>query len=82
MMVSYVAPVPGSIGVTEAATAHLLDPAMSPPAMTAAILSRISTWYAGAMVGAVLFVIELRKIGRVRFTRWLRDPKQAEMRDG
>ena len=82
MMVSYVAPVPGSIGVTEAATAHLLDPAMSPPAMTAAILSRICTWYAGAMVGAVLFVIELRKIGRARFTRWLRDPEQAKARDG
>ncbi len=82
MMVSYIAPVPGSIGVTEAATAHLLDPAMAPAAMTAAILSRICTWYAGAMVGAVLFVIELRKVGRERFSRWLRDPKAAESRDG
>ncbi len=72
MMVSYIAPVPGSIGVTEAATAHLLDPAMSPPAMTAAILARICTWYAGAMVGAVLFVIELRRIGRDRFARLMR----------
>lgn len=75
MMVNYIAPVPGSIGVTEAATAHLLDPAMSPPAMTAAILARVCTWYAGAMVGAVTFVIELRKIGRARFARWLRDGK-------
>ncbi len=72
LMVSYVAPVPGSIGVTEAATAHLLDPAMGSPAMTAAILARICTWYAAGMVGAVLFMLELRKIGRDRFTRWLR----------
>jgi uncharacterized protein (TIRG00374 family) len=78
MMVSYVAPVPGSIGVTEAATAHLLDPAMSPPAMTAAILARICTWYAGAMIGAVLFVIELRRIGRDRFTRWLKHPEARD----
>jgi uncharacterized protein (TIRG00374 family) len=79
MMVSYIAPVPGSIGVTEAATAHLLDPAMSPPAMTAAILARLCTWYAGAMVGAVLFVIELRRIGRERFTRWLRNPESTDV---
>lgn len=78
MMVSYVAPVPGSIGVTEAATAHLLDPAMGAPAMTAAILARICTWYVGGMVGAVLFVIELRRIGRTRFTRWLRNPEATD----
>lgn len=81
MMVSYIAPVPGSIGVTEAATAHLLDPAMGPPAMTAAILARVCTWYAGAMVGAVLFTLELRRVGFDRFTRWLRDPETAEDRD-
>jgi uncharacterized membrane protein YbhN (UPF0104 family) len=75
MMVSYIAPVPGSIGVTEAATAHLLDPAMAPPAMTAAILARICTWYVAAMVGAVLFVVELRRVGWERFTRWLRAGK-------
>ena len=75
MMVSYIAPVPGSIGVSEAAAAHLLDPAMGPPAMTAAILARCCTWYAGAMVGAVLFTLELRRIGRERFTRWLRAGK-------
>ncbi len=77
LMVSYIAPVPGSIGVTEAATAHLLDPAMGPPAMTAAILARSCTWYAGAMIGAVLFAIELRRIGRDRFTRWLKHPEEA-----
>jgi uncharacterized protein (TIRG00374 family) len=72
MLVSYVAPVPGSIGVTEAAEAHLLDPSMSAPAMTSAILGRVCTWYAGAAVGAVLFVVELRRIGRERFAKWMR----------
>jgi uncharacterized membrane protein YbhN (UPF0104 family) len=72
LLVSYVAPVPGSVGVTEAATAHLLDPAMSPDAMTAAILVRICAWYLGAIVGAVLLVGELRRIGWERFARALR----------
>ncbi|MCE9576004.1 MAG: flippase-like domain-containing protein [Deltaproteobacteria bacterium] len=67
LMVSYVAPVPGSIGVTEAATAHLLDPTMGPPAMTAAILVRICTWYLGAVIGALLLMLELRRIGWKRF---------------
>jgi uncharacterized membrane protein YbhN (UPF0104 family) len=69
LMVSYIAPVPGSIGVTEAATAHLLDPAFGAPAMTAAILVRTCTWYAGAIAGAALFVVELRRIGWARFKR-------------
>jgi uncharacterized protein (TIRG00374 family) len=70
LMVSYIAPVPGSIGVTEAASAHLLDPVIGAPAMTAAILVRTCTWYAGAIAGAALFVVELRRIGWERFKRW------------
>lgn len=72
LLVAYVAPVPGSIGVTEAATAHLLDPAMSPDAMTTAILIRICCWYAAAIAGAVLLAGELRRIGWDRFVRALR----------
>jgi uncharacterized protein (TIRG00374 family) len=75
LMVSYIAPVPGSIGVTEAASAHLLDPAMGAPAMTAAILVRICTWYLAAALGAIAFVVELRRIGRDRF--WRRPAPEA-----
>jgi len=38
-------------------------------AMTAAILVRTCTWYAGAIAGAAMFVIELRRIGWARFKR-------------
>ena len=38
---------------------------------------RICTWYLGAVVGA-LFVVELRRIGWARFTRWLRKEDMHE----
>jgi uncharacterized protein (TIRG00374 family) len=67
LMVSYLAPVPGSIGVTEAASAHLIDPSLGAPATTAAILTRTCTWYLAALIGAVLLALELRRIGWQRF---------------
>lgn len=79
LFVAYVAPVPGSVGVTEAATAHLLDPAMGPDAMTVAILVRICGWYLGAIAGAALLAGELRRLGWDRFVRALRkDRPDAE----
>lgn len=54
LMIAYLAPVPGSIGVTEWATSYLLDPGMSEAGMAAAILLRALTCYAGIPIGALL----------------------------
>lgn len=54
LMVAYLAPIPGSIGVAEVAQAWLIDPALPPRAVAAAAVVRVLCWYAPAAVGAVL----------------------------
>jgi uncharacterized membrane protein YbhN (UPF0104 family) len=60
LMVSYLAPVPGSIGVTEVATNYFLDPAMTDRGMVASTLLRFLCWYILAIPGALLLVNALR----------------------
>lgn len=63
LMVAYLAPVPGSIGITEWVTSYLLDPSMTQAGMTAAILLRALTCYAGIPVGALFVGLEAWKRG-------------------
>jgi len=61
LMVSYLAPVPGSIGVTELATSWLIDPAMTERGMVAATLLRFLCWYALAVPGVVFLLNSVRR---------------------
>jgi glycosyltransferase 2 family protein len=64
LVIAYLAPVPGSIGVTEVTTAYLLDPSLSTQAVTAAVVLRGLFWYLPAVLGgAVLWVWALRRDG-------------------
>jgi uncharacterized membrane protein YbhN (UPF0104 family) len=61
LMVSYLAPVPGAIGVTELATSYLLDPAMTERGMVASTLLRFLCWYVLAIPGLVFLLNSLRR---------------------
>jgi uncharacterized protein (TIRG00374 family) len=65
LLVAYLAPVPGSIGVTELATAYLLDPRLGPEALVVSGLLRVFCWYGVVLPGAALLAWEaLRKSTR------------------
>jgi uncharacterized membrane protein YbhN (UPF0104 family) len=65
LMVSYLAPVPGSIGVTEVATSYLIDPAMTERGMVAATLLRFLCWYVLAIPG-LLFLLNAVRVESLR----------------
>lgn len=55
LMVTYLGIVPGSIGVTEVATAYLLEAQLSPRSLAIAILLRVMTRYVALLPGAFFF---------------------------
>jgi uncharacterized membrane protein YbhN (UPF0104 family) len=57
LFVAYFAPVPGSIGVTELATAYLIDRTISPRAVAAATLLRCCCWYSATLPGAAILLL-------------------------
>jgi uncharacterized membrane protein YbhN (UPF0104 family) len=63
LLVSYLAPVPGSIGVTEVATSYLIDTGMSEPGMVAATLLRFLCWYSVAIPGLFFLLNAVRVEG-------------------
>jgi uncharacterized protein (TIRG00374 family) len=63
LMVAYLAPVPGGIGVTEAATAYLLDPQLGAPAMAVAVALRTLCWYLVALPGGLVLLDSFRLDG-------------------
>ncbi len=65
LMVSYLAPVPGSIGVTEVATSYLIDPQMTERGMVAATLLRFLCWYSVAIPG-LLFLLNAVRVEGLR----------------
>ncbi|MBI4347503.1 MAG: flippase-like domain-containing protein [Elusimicrobia bacterium] len=67
LMVAYLAPVPGSFGVTEWATSYLLDPAMTQEGMAVSILLRTLVSYAGIPLGAGIVAFEAWRRGTVAF---------------
>jgi len=77
LLVSYLAPVPGSIGVTEVLTSYFLDPAMTERSMVASTLLRFLCWYVLAIPGAALLVNAIRAAGwRQLRKQWLPDPQR------
>jgi uncharacterized membrane protein YbhN (UPF0104 family) len=60
-MVEYFAPVPGSMGVTEAVTSYLIDPAMTEPGMAASVLLRLLCWYLTIAPGIVFLAWAFRR---------------------
>ena len=54
LMVAYLAPVPGAIGVTELATSYMLSPALTPEGMAVALTLRILCWYLVALPGVLV----------------------------
>lgn len=70
LMVAYVAPVPGSIGVTEFFTAYLMDPSLGQHAMAVSLMLRTLCWYLALGPGAILLVLALRQ------WRWLKARRQ------
>ncbi|MFH0938860.1 MAG: lysylphosphatidylglycerol synthase transmembrane domain-containing protein [Planctomycetota bacterium] len=56
LMVAYIIPVPGSIGVTEFATSYLLDQTFSGSSLTVAILLRVCTRYLALIPGSIFFL--------------------------
>lgn len=63
LMIAYLSPVPGSIGVTEWFTAYLLDPAVTPEGLAVAVLLRTLCWYSVTLPGALLVLDEVRRAG-------------------
>lgn len=71
LLVSYLAPVPGGMGVTEVLTAYFIDPAMGEASMVAATLARFFCWYVPVLPGALVLFNTLRAVGwRELFARW------------
>lgn len=60
LMVSYIAPVPGSMGVTEVFTAYLLDRDIGVDAMSISILLRFLCWYVVAIPGLFITLYWIR----------------------
>ncbi len=53
LLIAYVAPVPGSVGITEGATSYLMDPSTTEANMAAALILRVACWYLTWIPGPV-----------------------------
>jgi uncharacterized membrane protein YbhN (UPF0104 family) len=77
LLVSYLAPVPGAMGVTEVLTAYFIDPAMGERSMVAATLLRFFCWYVLALPGALVLLNAIRAVGwRELARRWRLQPQR------
>ena len=61
LMIAYLAPVPGSIGITELLTAFMLDPQLAAPSLAVALLLRVFCWYLVAVPGGIILAWIFRK---------------------
>ena len=68
LMIDYLAPVPGSIGITEFVTAYMIDPNLAPPSIVAAVLLRILCKYAVLLPGSFVAINLLRREGLKMFS--------------
>jgi uncharacterized protein (TIRG00374 family) len=60
LMIAYLAPVPGAIGVTEIATSYMLDPNLTAAGMAVSLSLRVLCWYGISLPGALVLVRSLR----------------------
>ncbi|HEX8615585.1 MAG TPA: lysylphosphatidylglycerol synthase transmembrane domain-containing protein [Telluria sp.] len=63
LMIAYLAPVPGAIGVAEVATSYMLDQSLTPQGMAVSVTLRVLCWYLVAVPGAVVLAREFRRAG-------------------
>ena len=63
LLVSFLAPVPGSIGITEVLTIYFLDPALTARGMVVGTLLRFLCAYGLVVPGVVLLANAIRKMG-------------------
>ena len=63
LLVSYLAPVPGSIGVTEVLTSYFLDPQMTERGMVVSTLLRFLCAYVLVIPGTVILAHAIRAVG-------------------
>ncbi len=61
LMIAYLAPVPGAIGVTELATSYLINPNMTSEGIGISLLLRVISWYAPIIPGGILLALAVRK---------------------
>jgi uncharacterized membrane protein YbhN (UPF0104 family) len=67
LMVAYLSPVPGSVGITEFATSYMLDPALTETGMVVSALLRFLCWYMVMLPGALLLADLFRREGLGRW---------------
>jgi uncharacterized membrane protein YbhN (UPF0104 family) len=63
LLVAYIAPVPGSIGVSEVLTNYLIDPSMTESGMVASSLLRFLCSYLPMIPGAIILLEAIRAAG-------------------
>jgi uncharacterized membrane protein YbhN (UPF0104 family) len=63
LLVAYISPVPGSIGVCEVLTSYFIDPAMTQSGMVASCLLRLLCSYLLMIPGAVILLDAIRAAG-------------------
>ena len=63
LLVAYIAPVPGSIGVSEVLTNYLIDPSMTESGMVASSLLRLLCSYLPMIPGAIILLDAIRTAG-------------------
>ena len=63
LLVAYLAPVPGGIGVSEVLTSYFIDPAMTGEGMVVATLLRFLCSYVLVIPGALILADEVRRVG-------------------
>lgn len=61
LMIVYLSPVPGSIGITEFLTAFMLDPKLAAPSLAVALLLRLCCWYLVVPPGGIILAWVFRK---------------------
>ena len=70
LMVAYLSPVPGSIGITELATAYFLDNAQTETTMALSVLLRFFCWYMVLLPGLFLLFVELKTADWKKLFGW------------
>jgi len=63
LMVAYLAPVPGAIGVTEIMTSYMLDPRFTPQGMAISLALRLLCWYLVTLPGGLILAAHALKAG-------------------
>ena len=64
LLVAYLSPVPGSVGVTELTSSYMLDPALTAESMATSLGVRLLCWYLVTVPGGVVLAVAVRHARR------------------